>query len=504
MMRHPGIGLKERIIPSSSVIFWRSCHTENGVEIFLAKRKKNLKAFPNLWSGIGGKIDSSDREYVQKHFIDSSFHEEFFFKACAIREVFEETNILLAKTKIQDSSKNEPITLESLNLPFDEFKWDTLIPAGIKDTPKFTNISFHTQFFLVEYNSKHELKIDASNPEFSEGQWKSPKEWLLAFEQQQLQIPPPVLEVIRMINQHTIPNAARALESKNNFPVGLQTKVEVHPGIQVIPLLSHTVKPAITTNFIIVGRDQYFLVDPGTSFPNEINRLNEILNNGISSIEAIEAILLTHHHEDHWSSVPYLQEQYNIPVYCHQGTKNHLPDEIFVTKVLSDGDLIELGYDCYTKNKWNLKVIYTGGHSHGHILFLDSRFNALLAGDFVAGIGTVLVGDMGQYITGLRRLLDLHVGVIVPGHGPVHYNGQSLLENYLDHRLERQRLILESFDSETTKTSLTVMDIVNYAYKDVPQEYYQLAARQVKTYLVYLVEKNLIQQKNELYTRVTN
>ena len=54
------------------------------------------------------------------------------------------------------------------------------------------------------------------------------------------------------------------------------------------------------------------------------------------------------------------------------------------------------------------------------VLFRDS---GLIAGDMVAGIGTILIppgqGDMMTYIVQLERLLDLDPHLIFPSHGPV-------------------------------------------------------------------------------------
>lgn len=506
-MKHPGKDKKGRIIPSASIIFWKSNDSKsnypNNIDIFLAKRKSNLKAFPNLYAGVGGKVSSSDREFVQKHISDPKNQNSFIFKLCAIREAFEETSILLSKTAFPATSQENHET--TLNLPFEDLEWDKLVPAGIKITPEFSmnQVRFDTQFYFVELSSEQRPEIGPQHPEFSEGFWYSPKIWMQKFEQQIIQIAAPVLSVLHhLLESSSINAAAQSLERLNNLPIGLQTKIEIHPGMQGIPLKSPTLKPAITTNLVIVGRDPYYLIDPGTHYPEELQLLDKILQHGISSIDGIKGILLTHYHEDHWRSVPYLQEHYNIPVLCHEETKKRIGNEIQIEKTLKDGDILKLGFDDKSHKDWNLEVIYTGGHSVDHITFLDSRFNALIAGDFVSGIGTVLVEDMGQYFTGLRRLLQLNsIGIILPAHGPMHYDGQKLLQQYLDHRLERQQLILEAW-IQVKKSSLSINEIVKYAYQDVPESYHSLAARQVETYLRYFLEENLVQKENNLYKKV--
>ena len=56
-----------------------------------------------------------------------------------------------------------------------------------------------------------------------------------------------------------------------------------------------------------------------------------------------------------------------------------------------------------------LRALYTPGHAPGHLCFVDERSRAVVAGDMVASVGTIIVepddgGDMAVYLESLARL----------------------------------------------------------------------------------------------------
>ena len=54
---------------------------------------------------------------------------------------------------------------------------------------------------------------------------------------------------------------------------------------------------------------------------------------------------------------------------------------------------------------------------------------------------------MSAYIESLRRLRELDLEVICPGHGPFVWDPQAKLDEYIAHRLERERKIVEALDT---------------------------------------------------------
>ena len=100
---------------------------------------------------------------------------------------------------------------------------------------------------------------------------------------------------------------------------------------------------------------------------------------------------------------------------------------------LLDGDEVDLG-------DRRLRVLHLPGHSPGSIALHEPDTGALFSGDVLYDLdeGESLLddiagADVGAYVASMRRLADLPVEVLYPGHGPVLGAARSaaLVEGYL-------------------------------------------------------------------------
>jgi glyoxylase-like metal-dependent hydrolase (beta-lactamase superfamily II) len=185
-----------------------------------------------------------------------------------------------------------------------------------------------------------------------------------------------------------------------------------------------------------------WVIDPG---PDDPAHLDAVLAHG-----PFEGIVLTHSHPDHSEGAPALAARAAVDV------------------VRPDGD----------QRVGPFEAIATPGHAPDHVALLFGR--VLFAGDTVLGEGSVFVGgeegSMAAYLDSLRRLLSLDLEAILPGHGPVVWEPRAKLEEYLAHRLERERLVVEAL-SEGAATRDEVLD---RAWRDADFEaapYLRFAAR---------------------------
>jgi glyoxylase-like metal-dependent hydrolase (beta-lactamase superfamily II) len=175
------------------------------------------------------------------------------------------------------------------------------------------------------------------------------------------------------------------------------------------------------TNSWVVGREPAWLVDPGPALPDHLAAVVEVLKRR----GGLAGIALTHEHADHAEATGAVCERFPDASVAAAGGA--------VDVVLSDGSAFG-----------PLEVMATPGHARHHLAFVFGT--AALTGDAVLGEGSVFIspdpGALAGYLEGLARLRARDLDVLCPGHGPVVHDPASKLNEYINHRLERERRLL--------------------------------------------------------------
>jgi glyoxylase-like metal-dependent hydrolase (beta-lactamase superfamily II) len=205
------------------------------------------------------------------------------------------------------------------------------------------------------------------------------------------------------------------------------------------------------TNSWIVGRDPAWLVDPGPALDEHVEALVvEIDRRG-----GLGGVALTHDHADHSAAVPAFRARYP------QATLAGARGDVAVR--LADGDSFG-----------PLEAVATPGHAPDHLAFLVGA--VAFTGDAVLGEGSVFIapdpGAMVAYLDGLRRLQRRRLEVLCPGHGPLVHDPVAKLEQYISHRLDRERRLVEAL--EHGKRS--VDELLDEAWSEVPSQLRPAAA----------------------------
>src|SRR4030095_10822654 len=95
-----------------------------------------------------------------------------------------------------------------------------------------------------------------------------------------------------------------------------------------------------------------------------------------------------------------------------------------------------------------LVPVHTPGHASDHLCYYLPEERALFSGDLILNCSTWVIpdgeGDLGLYMVSLRRVQSLGVRKIYPAHGPVIEDGPGKIEEYIAHRLLREKQILEA------------------------------------------------------------
>ena len=229
------------------------------------------------------------------------------------------------------------------------------------------------------------------------------------------------------------------------------------------------------TNTWIVGREPSIVIDPG---PDDAGHLDEV----VRAAGRVAAVLVTHDHEDHAPGAPGFARLVGAPLHAFRFTgAEHLRDG---QRFIASGDV-------------DVVAEYTPGHSTDHVAFFVPSEGALFTGDAVVGRGTSFIdppdGDLVQYLRSLHRMQELNPRVIYPGHGPVVMDARAKLDQYVSHREDRERQILELLG----KGSRTIPDLVASIYAGYPAEVHVLAERSVLAHLLKLEGEGRAERKGK-------
>lgn len=217
------------------------------------------------------------------------------------------------------------------------------------------------------------------------------------------------------------------------------------------------------TNTWVIGADPSVVIDPG---PDIASHLEEVAR----TAGAVAAVLVTHDHPDHAPGAAGFAERVAAPLYAYR-----LPG----AERLRDGAIVAAG-------PVEVEVVHTPGHSSDHLAFHVASERALFTGDAVLGRGTSFIGppdgDLVRYLASLRRMLELGPRTIYPGHGPIVLDARGKLTEYLEHRAERERQVLDGL----ADGARTIGQLVERIYAAYPPEVHELAGRSVHAHLLKL------------------
>ena len=199
-----------------------------------------------------------------------------------------------------------------------------------------------------------------------------------------------------------------------------------------------TVGPVQENCFIVrtAGSDRAVIVDPG----DEAERLIEALR-GLK-ITTVEAILLTHTHFDHVGAVAPVASATGAPVYCPELEVQVLanindyvrwpgfgPFESYdADHTIKGGETLELAGITF-------EVIFTPGHSPGHVTYAARDEGAMFSGDvlFQGSVGRVDLpgGDWPTLLASIESLIAAYPDetIVHPGHMGLTTLGQERATN---------------------------------------------------------------------------
>jgi glyoxylase-like metal-dependent hydrolase (beta-lactamase superfamily II) len=222
------------------------------------------------------------------------------------------------------------------------------------------------------------------------------------------------------------------------------------------------------TNTWIVGRAPAWVIDPGPQIDSHLERVCE----AIASRGGLGGVVLTHDHDDHSAAVPALLARHPAPLAGARGGE--------IDVVLAEG--VPVG---------PFAPVAVPGHSPDSFALI--AHGACFSGDAVLGQGSVYIapypGAMAGYLSALERLRAREdFDVICPGHGPLVDDAGGKLEEYIDHRLARERALREAL-ARGLRGERELLDAV---WSDVPEQLRPVAAVTLAAHLDKLAEEGAL------------
>lgn len=468
--------------PAATLVLLRD--SPDGLKVLLTTRPKHLRFMGGAAVFPGGATSPADRDQrwrrcsaLTPESAAASMGEEdpataLSWFVCALRETFEEVGLLLADGPAHEITRDDADDagrfLDRCEAAGATLRTDLLLPAGRWVTPLGAPVRFDARFFVTE--APADWVPDPDPREVARCWWSSPADALGALASGSLLMAPPTVEMLQRLEGCGSIEELR--DSLAGSPVGTQgnvISVRLSPLVHVVLAPNPGVMTGPGTNTYIVGQGPHCVIDPAVDDEEYLAAIDAVAPD-------ISCVVVTHRHPDHIGGVAALARR-GIPVLAFG---EEAIDGV-VPRPLQDGEVLEVGGAV-------MRVLHCPGHAGDHLnLYLEGAAS-LFAGDNVLGEGTAVIappdGNMRNYLASLRRLRELHLDRIYPGHFRPLDGGTAVIDGYIRHREERRVSVIAALEAGAS----TVEEIVAVVYRDTPAHLHPVAAYQVMAMLEMLQE----------------
>jgi ribonuclease/clavin/mitogillin len=493
--------------PAASVLLARG---PGSPEVFLIKRGEQLRFFGGFWAFPGGKVAAEDEHVPLTKPIITDTTRARARRGAAARELFEETGVLVARRgdgsfpgaaprlerfrrelNAGNTTFLQVLAALGLSLCPDDF---TLI--GDVTTPAFTPLRYETTFYVAHLPPGQQP--DVWQGELSEGRWSSAADMLARWARGQCLLSPPTIMTLQAISGGAADESpARLGDLLSSLKMGRIHPIFFAPAVQMIPLRTLGLPPSTHTNALLIGTGPLYLIDPGPTDETEQQRLFDVLDEHMHAGRRLTAVILSHHHPDHIGAASVCAERYQVPVWAHAATAEKLKDRITVTRMIHDGERLDLGACPDGGGPWHLEAVHTPGHASGHLAFYEPHYRLLFAGDMVSTISSVVIappeGDLTVYLQSLERLRAYDCRLLLPSHGNVSARPGETLADCIAHRAKREKQLLEALATGPR----TIDDLAVELYKGLPAPLMRFAKLQIMAGLLKLERENRVEKDGD-------
>jgi len=262
--------------------------------------------------------------------------------------------------------------------------------------------------------------------------------------------------------------------------------IEVFPGIRWLksPINMEQSDLEYINTYLVEDKKGFLMVDSGWNTDESFGMLHNKLIKSGHSFQSIKQIVITHIHPDHYGMAGRIKElsgatlamhdiekDYIDPRYVHMEQLLHQTDRMLVAngvpedemealrdatlglenyivptppdRILHNGDIITAGI-------FKFRVIWTPGHSSGHICLYEPDKKVLLCGDHILPKITPNISvnpqsienPLGRYLQSLEEIKKLDIDITLPGHDePFHHLKMRINEIIHHHQMRNQEIL---------------------------------------------------------------
>lgn len=223
--------------------------------------------------------------------------------------------------------------------------------------------------------------------------------------------------------------------------------MKIAEGLDVLELGSEERRMNAT---LIWDDKNVILIDAG--LPEQLENIREEVEKAGVSFDRINKIIITHHDLDHMGSLSSIvkNSKSEIEVLAHSGERPYIEGDKIGIKITPERlssmpeamketiKQLKTKVNRIVKDEENLpycggiEVIYTPGHTPGHICLYLRKYKALVTGDAMNVVNNELIGpnpeytfDMEQAMESLKKLTKYDIETVICYHGGVFTKGSN-------------------------------------------------------------------------------
>jgi glyoxylase-like metal-dependent hydrolase (beta-lactamase superfamily II) len=303
--------------------------------------------------------------------------------------------------------------------------------------------------------------------------------------------------------------------------------------------------------YLIQGNSGYLLVDAGWNTNESFDAMQKHLAEIGAGIKDISQILVTHIHPDHYGMAGRVKQLSGASLTMHEIEKGFIesryikmdglleqtdqwldmngmpPDEAEDLRDATVGleqyvvpafpDIVLHGGETVDTGVFTFKVLWTPGHSPGHICLYEPDKKVLLSGDHILPTITPnisrhpqsLENPLGRYIDSLNELKKLDTELILPGHDEPFTGLKQRIDEIIQHHEQRNREILAAVKAGPKTAYQIALEVtwgISGSWQDLPNFHKRMAVFETLSHLALMTANNRTEKltKNDIiYYRQT-